>query len=397
MIHRPTHFLPLLVVGVSLSLCGFQTAASSSAQMVGWYTASVAQNGSSAPTQYVPGNSLPSGLSIFLDTDATLITATGTAAQMRCNGTGVPNGVILADVVGKGVITTAEAFPQALPWRVQLTYRCSASVSVSVMNVGANATSSAFGYVARVADTATDTTPPGIGKEDGPHIMKRNAKVVSASWTGSAGHMTGAFAVPMSTQGGQVFATSGVYRGNAFAAGGQAGSGISVKITGCKASGSGIVTMSIPAGSFAALMDIYDAGGNLVDNWMIDRDNSNIGTLDVDNYAAGQYTLLIRTKGTLVSKVVANLSPNGSTAISPTWRWGDLDGDNYVTRDEINFIQTHLGANANAVDSYFPDHSGPYATKWYTIHDADFNHDGVISQTDLDLASMNVGVHGDTL
>ena len=72
------------------------------------------------------------------------------------------------------------------------------------------------------------------------------------------------------------------------------------------------------------------------------------------------------------------------------WRYGDLDGDNYVSQAEVDYIRANVGYTLQPHDDLKYNFRQPYQ-----IIDADLNGDGKITQVDLDLAEANLGQHGD--
>lgn len=71
-----------------------------------------------------------------------------------------------------------------------------------------------------------------------------------------------------------------------------------------------------------------------------------------------------------------------------TFKFGDINGDNYVSQAEADFIFSKIGTTVNTSNFCDPADAFPSGN-------ADFDQDGVITVTDWSCANANVGVTGD--
>lgn len=106
--------------------------------------------------------------------------------------------------------------------------------------------------------------------------------------------------------------------------------------------------------------------------------------------STGSYVTKFWTQGALRKSVTLSLTENQTTSGNTvTFKFGDLNGDNYVSQAEADFIFGKIGTHLNSVSVMF----NPADAYWLAY--ADFDQDGYITTTDWTEASSNVGITGD--
>lgn len=144
-------------------------------------------------------------------------------------------------------------------------------------------------------------------------------------------------------------------------------------------------TVNYPTGAMS--IDIYTPLNVLVDLWTTNVENS---TYEIPpDLATGTYRIYFSIPYQSLRKRidVSYSSLIGASGVNPTLLFGDLDGDNYVSQAEVDFVYSKIG------QATYP---GKYiAGDRYAIGDCDFNCDGLITLADYNLAAPNVGLTGD--
>lgn len=114
-------------------------------------------------------------------------------------------------------------------------------------------------------------------------------------------------------------------------------------------------------------------------------------TVPMVGLAEGDYDIYIRAPRSLRRKVSVHFVPGSSPSYRP-WvlYFGDIDGDNSVTQDEVNFVYSQIGAS-DATDAWYTDCGDPHG--WLPVQ-ADMNGDGQVTIADYNLVSGNVGMDG---
>jgi hypothetical protein len=104
--------------------------------------------------------------------------------------------------------------------------------------------------------------------------------------------------------------------------------------------------------------------------------------------AAGTYHTYVHAKGALRKKLTVSWDPaSGLSGLDLNVKYGDLNGDNYVSQAEVDFVFASIGSTSGTLAWW--DVSG------FAPMDCDFNQDGTVSMADYLLASPNAGVTGD--
>ncbi|CAN5403538.1 hypothetical protein BH11ARM2_BH11ARM2_26460 [soil metagenome] len=155
----------------------------------------------------------------------------------------------------------------------------------------------------------------------------------------------------------------------------------------------GSITSSLPADAYpgTVLIDLPSALGVPLENWGVERENGAIH-FPHDEYADGTFQMFVSARGSLRKKVTASVV-NGIASYDRDagLLYGDLDGDNYVSQAEVNWVYAMIGANNSGNWQWDLPDSG----QTYCLGEADFNGDGAITTGDYLLAASNVGVTGD--
>lgn len=101
--------------------------------------------------------------------------------------------------------------------------------------------------------------------------------------------------------------------------------------------------------------------------------------------ATGNYVVKYSCPGSLRRALTVSLV-NGqtTTGVNVVLKFGDLDGDNYVSQSEVDFIYSKVGQSA-----VFNE------TEAYNAAIADFDRDGTIENSEYLEANANSGMTGD--
>jgi hypothetical protein len=139
-------------------------------------------------------------------------------------------------------------------------------------------------------------------------------------------------------------------------------------------------------------VDIYSENNVPVERFEVTLDNG-WAFWAMDEYPTGIYKVFVSAKGALRKKFTVDYANGiGLSGLDLTLKFGDINGDNYVSYNEVSFVQSMIGTVLNSANAFFaPDPFGPF---W--AGDCDFNQDGQITQADYMLAQPNVGLYGDT-
>ncbi len=308
---------------------------------------------------------------------------------------------VKASFIGSYRITTSEFLPQSLTWTLVGQERMSAGASANVFVSGATAQSlgasvgeKGIGQIQTPVLSATNTG--GIELWLNPTLVKkRTVKLHDLIWSANPnGSGKSCVAkIQLGLIGGLAKLKGPGSFANYDAADASGSAGYSYYVTGIKSSGGGgVLTVSIPPGRQGVGINIYNSSGNLVDEWTCDADGGT-AELYIDDYASGQYVLAFQANGTLVTKMTLSIDPAVSQTVNPVWKYGDLDGDNFVSQAEVDFVQAHIGTTLSSsvvADEKFPTLDSPYV-----LSRADLNGDGQITQADVTLAQASLGLHGD--
>lgn len=159
-------------------------------------------------------------------------------------------------------------------------------------------------------------------------------------------------------------------------------------------SGSTSEMISGSTNSFGEILfiDVFNANNVPLDNLGIYLDSGTYKT-SFDEFSNGSYKLYGFAPGSLRKKCEITWdSSTGLSGVDFTLEYGDLDGDNYISQDEVNYINSKIGTNVSSATAWFGDllDGSPYRTGM-----ADLNLDGQVTSADYNLASPNVGHYGD--
>lgn len=110
------------------------------------------------------------------------------------------------------------------------------------------------------------------------------------------------------------------------------------------------------------------------------------------NFDVGSGTMTVKfwSPGALRKAVSLTLTDNQtSTGNTVTLKYGDLNGDNYVSQAEVDYIYSKIGTQLNSITAILS------AGDPYNCALADFDQDGTVTSSDWAEADDNVGVTGD--
>ncbi|MBW7927342.1 MAG: hypothetical protein H3C58_04465 [Fimbriimonadaceae bacterium] len=136
-------------------------------------------------------------------------------------------------------------------------------------------------------------------------------------------------------------------------------------------------------------IEVRNTSETLLDNVQVGVDGSGAFGVDMGELSNGTYHLYAKPRGALRKKVIVNYTTSGVTGVSFTCLYGDVDEDNDVDDDDLDFITGNLGKDYDDSDWYLVDGNGmaPFM--------ADLNHDGAVTSADYDVADANHGIDGD--
>lgn len=103
----------------------------------------------------------------------------------------------------------------------------------------------------------------------------------------------------------------------------------------------------------------------------------------------GMYVIKFWAQGALRKALSVNVIAGQTVGgVDVALKFGDLDGDNFVSQAEVDFLSMKVGTVLNATNSINP--LDPYVLSY-----GDFDRDGTISSADWLSAQANVGLTGD--
>lgn len=117
------------------------------------------------------------------------------------------------------------------------------------------------------------------------------------------------------------------------------------------------------------------------------------GTFDIpmgDDWADGSYKIFLKVQGSLRKQVDVNYVSTGITGVTINLLWGDIDGDNQVAQNDLDFINSKMGMTTTSPEWHHLDEATGYHNNW-----ADLNRDGQVTSVDYNLAHDNLGRIGD--
>lgn len=137
-------------------------------------------------------------------------------------------------------------------------------------------------------------------------------------------------------------------------------------------------------------VDVFSQYNVPLGSWDIELDPNGEAWLPFNQFPDGTYHLYVSGRSALRKKITVQYSSViGVTGLDYTLKFGDLNRDNYVSSEEVAFVQSMIGTNVWNVPSYHPNIEGPYYAR-----QCDFNRDGVVNSVDYGLALQNVGQLG---
>lgn len=221
----------------------------------------------------------------------------------------------------------------------------------------------------------------------GPLTRKRLWAMTGVIWTSHGSGSKAVVEFNMPTIGVGVTATSGGSGGNSTVAS-ATGIGVIKFYPASFTVGSaptGIITGNLNSPVRTLLVDLYSSSGAPLSYYAADIDSSGNYSLFPDE-GSGSYRLYFSVPGSLRKRVdVTYDASTGLSGVSATLLYGDLDGDNYVSQAEAEFVAAKVGQPAT--DWSYGDA--------YDIRKADFDGDGTITSSDSAVAAANVGISGD--
>lgn len=139
-------------------------------------------------------------------------------------------------------------------------------------------------------------------------------------------------------------------------------------------------------------IDIFNMNNAPVENISSNVIDGGAWTVGFQDYKDGSYKLYGHAFGSLRKRVdITYSSSSGLAGIVFTLKFGDADGDNYVSEFEVDYIYSKIGMKA--VDWGWLGGDGDDSA--LCPADCDFDRDGEITIADYNLASPNVGQYGD--
>lgn len=145
-----------------------------------------------------------------------------------------------------------------------------------------------------------------------------------------------------------------------------------------------IITGTVNTAAEMMFVDLFSTSGTLLASYGAPVDSSGSYELHIDE-SPGSYVAFFQAPGSLRRRVSITYDPaKGLSRVNVSLRFGDLDGDNYVSQTEVDFVARNVGQSArwNYGDGY-------------DIRLADFDGDGTISAADASAAAANLGASGD--
>lgn len=147
----------------------------------------------------------------------------------------------------------------------------------------------------------------------------------------------------------------------------------------------GIITGTINTPLDMCFVDIFSTSGTPLSFYGAPVDSSSGYEVLLDE-GAGSYRAYFHAPGSLRKRIDINYDPSmGLSGVNVTLLYGDLNGDNYVSQAEADFVTNKIGLPAVSCSD----------SDAYDIRVADFDKDGEITSTDAAVAAANVGVSGD--
>jgi hypothetical protein len=324
----------------------------------------------------------------IVDTNATKLTLSRTASR---KGNSTP--------ALKGENTSAiwliryelrRSTPVSSPSDVILRYSLVANTSLS-LTVEHNAAGTKASGFAEIADPKLDSGPKTIEgiqtfSHSGTTTVKSHKRILNAVWEtyGEGSRMF--LDLDMPSIKAVVSARTGGSGGNTTVAV-AAGTGV-LKLypsSFSTAIPTNIITGTINTPLEMCFVDIFSTSGAPLSFYSAPVDSSTGYEVLLDE-GAGSYRAYFHVPGSLRKRIDINYDPStGLSGVNVTLLYGDLDGDNYVSQAEADFVASKVGLPAiysNSEDDY-------------DICRADFDKDGEITSSDAAVAAANVGVSGD--
>ncbi|RYG30348.1 hypothetical protein EON81_25080 [bacterium] len=150
----------------------------------------------------------------------------------------------------------------------------------------------------------------------------------------------------------------------------------------------GTASINVPDGRISC--DVTDLANNMVEAWYLDCWSGEIAL--PRDYPDGTYKYVAKAPGTLRCARTVVIS-GGNVVALPAFaaKYGDIDGDNYVSPTEVALVYGAIGASSANDDVWYE----PYGGSAFSPYQMDFDGDGAVTIADYNLASVNMGLIGD--
>ncbi|RYG68544.1 hypothetical protein EON80_11430 [bacterium] len=114
-------------------------------------------------------------------------------------------------------------------------------------------------------------------------------------------------------------------------------------------------------------------------------------SLITDDYKNGDYTVVVRAPRSLRKKIQIKKTVVGMVVPERVYLlYGDTNNDGVIDSLDTNFIKSVLGATERASDDWYSS-----GRNLRGAEDADIDNDGLISNSDVQIAAKNLGSRGD--
>ncbi len=356
----------------------------------GWLSCTVEDFVSGTHTYTFPNQSLPQygANAEIVDTNATKLTLTRTATRKGNSSPALKGEITKANWLIRYELrrSTAVTSPSDVIFRYSLVANTSLGLTVENSNSGTKARGFAQTQEPNVVSGPKSIQGIQTYSHSGTKTVKSHKRIPGAGWesygSGSRTFLdldTPSIDVVISAQTGG----SGGNQTVAIAT----GTGIIKLYPSSFSVGTTttIITGTINTPFEMCFVDIFSASGTPLSFYSAPVDSSGDYEVLLDEGAAS-YRAYFHVPGSLRKRVDVTYDPSvGLSGINVTLLYGDLDGDNYVSQAEADFVASQVGSPAiycNDADAY-------------DIRIADFDKDGQITSADSAVVAANVGVSGD--
>lgn len=143
-----------------------------------------------------------------------------------------------------------------------------------------------------------------------------------------------------------------------------------------------------PTQHFVRAVDVLflSSDGRYLDRMATQADDGELRISMLD-FGPGDYELIVSTEGALDKSVKFKYDPAlGATDLDFRFDFGDLNADNKITLDEVEFVRSQMGKNVAAGSDWFGEATSPPFPGM-----ADIDLDGQVTEKDLEIIESNVG------